>query len=208
MSQQQRPRDLLEFLRRASNEDEAPAPEQPKPRVEPARKPTREPSSPQVSRSQESRPHVSVHSGDVPLVVVRRSQVVVAAVTACLLIVLAFLLGLVSGSGEGEEGAEATIARTGTPLTVWTIRCIAYDDTRKGEIAAKTVADDLARQGLDEVTIERLDRDGKLVVTIGSWLSNPHKNRQAQKLLATVQGLKAVGDPDPFKEAYFVQLKR
>jgi hypothetical protein len=184
MSQhQQRPRDILEFLRRASTDE---------PAVEVAPK----------ESAPVRAPHVTVSSGDTPMIVLRRSQVIVACVAAGLLIVLAFLLGLAS-SDSGEAAAAAGSAR------FYTIKLIEYPDTRSGEINAKTLMADLERRFDEEVTIERLDRDRKLVVALGSWLKHPRENRRAVQLLEEVKGLKVAGsDTLPFESAYFFQIKR
>ena len=87
MSQhQQRPRDILEFLRRASSED-------PEVQVVP---PETSPAAPPPTET----PHVTVSSGDAPMVVMRRSQVVVAGVACGLLVLLAFLIGLANGESS------------------------------------------------------------------------------------------------------------
>ena len=135
--------------------------------------------------------------------VFRRSQVIVAATAAGLGIILAFLIGMASG-GEGGEPAE-TFGKVG----VYTIRVIAYDNTETGQIRAKTLKGQLEQPGWDEVLIERLDRDGKLLVTIGSWVSNPNTNKEAVALREKVRALRTQGSSKlQFEEAYFVRIKR
>jgi len=184
MSQhQQRPRDILEFLRRTSGDE---------PAVEVAPEP-----GPQRP------PHVTVSSSDAPMVVLRRSQVIVACVAAGLLIVLAFLLGLTS-AGEGGEAANGA-----TASSLYTIKLIEYPATRNGEVNAKTLKAELERVFDEDVTIQRLDRDRTLFVALGCWLSNPRENRQAQELLARVKKLAGRGSGDrPFEGAYFFPIKR
>jgi hypothetical protein len=181
---QQRPRDILEFLRRASTDDE----------------PATEVAEPEVSSPT---PHVTVSSGDAPMVVLRRSQVVVAAVAAGLLILLAFLLGLAS-SGESAEEAAAS-----APVRFYTIKLTEFSDTRNGKLSAKTLLGELEQEFGEEVTIERLDRDRRLFLALGSWLKNPRENRQAMDLLKKVRKLKAPGHKSPpFQDAYFFSIKR
>jgi len=188
MSQhQQRPRDILEFLRRASTEE---------PAVEVA-----PPETAPVRPSPERAPHVTVSSGDTPMVVLRRSQIIVACVAAGLLIVLAFLLGLASSEAEAQA--------SGLTTRFYTIKLIEYPDTRNGEINAKSLLGDLERRFDEEVTIQRLDRDRKLVVALGSWLQHPKENRRAMRLLKEVKELTVAGGTQkPFESAYFFQIKR
>lgn len=192
MSQhQQRPRDILEFLRRAAVEETAEEPRLEVAPPEPA--PTRAPAT----------PHVTVSSGDAPMVVLRRTQVIVACVTAGLLIILAFLLGLATGEGQAAEAAAAGTTR------FHTIKVIEFADNRNGEIRAKTLLADLERRFDEEVTIERLDRDRTLFLALGSWLKNPNENREAKRLLKEVRELTARGRSEkPFKSAYFFTVKR
>jgi hypothetical protein len=180
---QQRPRDILEFLRRASTDEPATeVVEAPKP------KPT---------------PHVTVSSGDAPMVVLRRSQVVVACVVAGLLAILAFLLGLASSTADAEVGGG------GAPIRFYTIKLIELPDTRNGKLTAKTLLAELETELGEEVTIERLDRDRRLFLALGSWLKNPRENRRAMDLLKQAQALRAPGHEEPpFKEAYFFPIKR
>jgi hypothetical protein len=137
------------------------------------------------------------------MVVLRRSQVVVAAVTAGLLILLAFLLGLAS-SGETAEEAAAR-----APVRFYTIKLTEFSDTRNGKLAAKTLLAELEQEFDEEVTIERLDRDRRLFLALGSWLKNPRENRRAMDLMKKVQKLRAPGHKSPpFKDAYIFAIKR
>lgn len=224
---QQRPRDLLEFLRRASADDAPRTVDSP--RMDPAStrkdssgaRPTASPDSKAEPKTESktgkpkrvARPHrpvpaapgahVTVSQGDAPMVVLRRSQVVVAGIAAGLLILLAYLLGGAWSSGESPD--QATFGAVG----VNTIVVIEYDDTPHGRIQAKTLKGELARLGLDEVMIEQLDRDRKLWVTIGSWVSNPKINRQAVSLLGRVQKLRVQGsNKRQFADAYFARIER
>jgi hypothetical protein len=220
---QQRPRDLLEFLRRASADESdrgvdapqksnppvreriASVPEVP-PKVAPTKAPrTGGPTQPQEPPEEPSKatPHVTVSQGDAPMVVLRRSQVVVAGVAAGLLIVLAYMLG----STWGDENAADQ--KVYGPVGVWTIVVIEYNDNPHGQISAKAIKAGLAKRDWDEVMIEQLDRDRKLWVTIGSWVSNPKTNRRAMSLLSAVQKLRVQGsDKLEFAEAYFARIER
>jgi len=191
MSQhQQRPRDILEFLRRASSEEPTVDVAVPEPTVEPSSAPI-------------PGPHVTVSSGDTPMVVLRRSQVVVACIAAGLLIILAFLLGLTTAGGEG--GGDAASA----PVRFYTIKAIEFDDTRNGEINAKSIKAELERRFDEEVTIQRLDRDRTIFVALGSWLENPKANRRATELLEEVRKLDVRGnEKSPFRGAFFFPIKR
>ena len=182
----QRPRDSLEFLRRTGGEP------------------------PTAVESQHDRfvaapiavePVVSDDSGD-PIELTRR-QAVIAGVAVVLLSVLTFMIGFMVGENAPTEAGSAGTVR------VWTIRVIEYDDTRSGEIAAQTWKAKIERLAKDEVTIERLDRDRKLLVTLGSWLKNPNQSERALRLLAWVRNLEAKGrDKKPFASAYFYPIKR
>lgn len=186
----QRPRDILEFLRRASS-DEAP--------VEVADPET----TPEPQAIPPAGPHVTVSSGDTPMVVLRRSQVVVACVAGGLLIILAFLLGLATADpGPAEDGV-------GVPLRFYTIKAIEFDDTRSGQINAKTLKAELERRFDEEVTIQTLDRDRRIFLALGSWLEHPKANRRAMELLKAVKKLSVRGsEKSPFEDAYFFQVKR
>ncbi|MHC4952373.1 MAG: hypothetical protein ACYTGZ_00660 [Planctomycetota bacterium] len=181
-----KPRDILEFLRRTGQEP----PEEPAelPRARPSAAPPRAPTK---------------NWGGIPeFVVLHRRQLAIAGVAAILLLVLAFLLGMVTGGGEPEADA-------GRPVGVWTIRVIEYDNTRNGLIRAKSLAAELRRAGRDEVTIQQLDGDRKLLVTLGSWLNNPKKSEEALSLLNWIRGREVHGrNRTPFSDAYFYRIKR
>jgi hypothetical protein len=225
---QQRPRDLLEFLRRTSANDagdrvDGPTRRIPLPNpaaVPPAADEPKVADSGDVSATAEvpaparvqspvpaphrvSSPHVSVTQGDAPMMVFRRSQVVVAGVAAGLLIVLAYLLGSTWG---GESAAEQEVFGA---VGVYTIAVVEYYDNAHGQVSAKMMKSDLTKRGWDEVMIEQLDRDRKLWVTIGSWVSNPRTNRDAMSLLSKVKKLRVRGnDKFQFADARFVRIKR
>lgn len=136
------------------------------------------------------------------MLVVRRSQAVVAAVSAGLGLVLAFLLGLGLGGGSSEPG----VAGGG----VWVIKVVSYEDNEKGRRYAKTVMSQLERLDLgDEVNLRRVIGDRKLAVTLGSWISNPRGDAHANKLLTKVKGIRGRGDQGlPFADAGFWRIER
>ena len=168
------PADLLEFLRK-SNEDE------------PAPMPIRE--APRPERT-------------VPMVVLRRSQVNVAAVAAGLALILVFLLGLGMG-GDSEPEATSSISQG-----VWGIRVVSYKDTERGRVDARTTQNLLQRLDLDEVTLQRIPSQGRLVVMVGSWLNDPRDNARAAEILAKVQNLSARGMNRAFPDAQIWSIQR
>lgn len=166
-----KPKDLLEFFRRSSeNRPEAAAPQE-----------------------LEKTPR---------MLVVRRSQAVVAAVSAGLGLVLAFLLGLGLGGGSSEPA----VAGGG----LWVIKVVSYEDNEKGRRYAKTVMSQLERIDLgDEVNLRRVIGDRTLAVTLGCWIRNPKGDAHARKLLTKVQGIRGRGDQgQPFADADFWRIER
>lgn len=135
------------------------------------------------------------------MLVVRRSQAVVAAVSAGLGLVLAFLLGLGLGSGSSEPAVAGGL---------WVIKVVAYEDNEKGRHYAKTVMSQLERLDLgDEVNLRRVIDDRKLAVTVGSWISNPRRVAHANELLKKVKGIRGRGDQgQPFVDADFWRIER
>ena len=184
----EKPRDILEFLRRADCEPTATATEPPA-------------GSPLAGAVSPEKPAPQADSSGGLLV--SRRQMTIAGVAAGLLALLTFLIGLAwSGGSEPEEAA-------GSPVGIWTIKAIEYDATSNGEIRAKSLAAQLGKLASDEVTVQRLDRDRKLMVTVGSWLKNPKENEKALKLLRWVQEREVNGrDRRPFEAAYFCRIKR
>jgi hypothetical protein len=92
------------------------------------------------------------------MLVVRRSQAVVAAVSAGLGLVLAFLLGL----GLGGASSDPAVAGGG----LWVIKVVSYEDNDKGRRYTKTVMSQLERLDLgDEVNLSRVVSDGKLAAS-------------------------------------------
>ena len=136
------------------------------------------------------------------MLVVRRSQAVVAAVSAGLALVLAFLLGLGLGGGSSEP-----VAAGGG---LWVIRVMQYEDNEKGGVYAKTVGSQLERLDLgDEVHLRRVISDGKLVVTLGCWMRDPKGDARAEELLKKIKGIRGRGGQgQPFASADFWRIER
>jgi hypothetical protein len=136
------------------------------------------------------------------MLVVRRSQAVVAAVSAGLGLVLAFLLGIGLGGGSSEP------AVTGGGR--WVIKVISYEDNDKGRRYTKTVMSRIERLDLgDEVNLRRVIGDGKLAVTLGCWIRDPHGDARAEELLEKVKGIRGrAGQAQPFARAKFWRIER
>jgi len=190
----QRPRDILEFLRRAGGGGPPVAEEV----AEEAETTSRIFVSPPVS----AQPVVAARGAGEPIELTPR-QALIAGLAALLLAILTYMVGHMVGGNSADQ------AISSAPVSLWTIRVVSYDDTRSGEISAKTWASKIERLADDEVTIERLDRDRKLVVTLGSWLKNPRENERALRLLQWVQNLESKGGTKkPFDDACFYSIKR
>jgi hypothetical protein len=135
------------------------------------------------------------------MLVVRRSQAIVAVVAAGLVVVLAFLLGL--GLGGGSSGATV-----GGGLFV--IKVVTYEDSDKGGRYAKTVMSQLERLNLgDEVNVRRVVDDRTLAVTLGSWIRDPRGDARANELLKKVRDIRGRGGQEqPFASADFWRIER
>jgi len=190
----QRPRDILEFLRRAGGG----APPVDEEMAEEAETTSRIFVSPPVSAA----PVIAARGAGEPIELTPR-QALIAGLAALLLAVLTYMIGHMVGENSAQNAVSAA------PVSLWTIRVVEYDDTRSGEISAKTWASKIERLADDEVTIERLDRDRKLLVTLGSWLKNPRENERALRLLQWVRNLESKGGTKkPFDDAFFYPIKR
>lgn len=148
-------------------------------------------------------PELPADARDAPrLLLVRRSEVLIALAVAGLLAVLAFLLGLtLGGGGDDPEGRVA--ATTG----IWVVRVATYNDTENGRISAQTVKGHLLRQGLDDVHIHRIPSQEKLVVSCGSWISVPKQDKAAILVRKTVREMRDVAGNKPFTSAYFWHIE-
>ncbi len=166
-----KPHDLLEFYRRTSGQ-------------EPAEDVTADPAQPLQKTER--------------MLVVRRSQAIVAAASATLLVVLAFVLGL----AIGDSGTEPVPVVGG-----WVIKVVSYRDTDAGRKRAKSVMSQLQKLGWGEVTLQMIADNERLAVTLGSWVQRPHDSK-ARGLLKRVAKLSDLrNDRLPFKEAAFWQIK-
>lgn len=138
----------------------------------------------------------------VPMMVLRRSQVTVAGVAAGLALVLVFLLGLGLGGGDEPE-ANSSIGQR-----VWGIRVVSYKDTEQGRADARTTQNLLQQLDLDEVTLQRIPSQRRIVVMVGSWLNNPKDNAKAAEILAKVQNMSARGMNRAFPDAQIWSIQR
>ncbi|MGH7162314.1 MAG: hypothetical protein ACREID_02430 [Planctomycetota bacterium] len=134
------------------------------------------------------------------MLVLRRSQAIVSAVAAGLLVALALLLGMSLG---GRAGEPSDSAQTG----VWVVRVITYDDSDAGRVDADVLARQLEAQGLGQVTLHRLKGD-KLVLALGAWLKNPTQDAGAKELLARVQKTADAAGKRHFESAGFWRIER
>jgi|GEM_PF-2707084 len=179
----EKPRDILEFLRRAGREPATTVVDPP-------------PGIPVVE--------TPVTKGDFSAwMLVKRQQVWIAGIAAGLFAVLTFMIGLAMGGPDPvNEPAYGSVG-------VWTVRAATYNQNANGEVRAKSTAAQFRRIFDDEVTIQQLDRQGKLVVAVGSWLKNPRTDKRAVALLNRVIGLEVDGrDRHPFGDAQFYRIER
>ena len=120
----EKPRDILEFLRRTGQEPEQDSATGVPPAESPAA-PRRRAAEPAPNRISPGSPTVGRRGlpvlGIPEVVVLHRRQLVIAGIAAGLLLILAFLLGMVSGGGGSDE------ADVGQPVGVWTIKLIEYE---------------------------------------------------------------------------------
>ncbi|MHC4957369.1 MAG: hypothetical protein ACYTGN_03265 [Planctomycetota bacterium] len=171
-----RPSDILDFLRN-SGSDEPAQPEAPR--------------RPVPGREVEKTPQV---------LILRRSQVVVAVASAALLVLLAFVLGLAIG-GDGTSPARPRLG------TVWGIRVITFDASQKGTEQAQEMVQRLQALDIEEVTIQPIPSTGKLVVMLGSWLTPPDDSVGARATLTKVKKLTWRGK-QAFPDADFWSVQR
>jgi len=137
--------------------------------------------------------------------VLRRSQILVAAVAAGLLVVLAFVVGLVAGR-PGSESPGAPAVGAGAP--VWTIRTITYQATEQGEINAKITMNQLETIFPGMVSIQRNPGRDEVIVTVGAWLRDPKQDPKALALLQQIQDQQDVAGKRHFTGAYIWTLPR
>lgn len=168
-----KPRDMLEFFRRTSSPSTEAVPSSPS--LEPTTR----------------------------MLVVRRSQAVVAIVAAVAALLLAFLLGHAVGASGKSEALDAA-------PEVYVIRAIAYSDDLKGSDSAQRVKTQLERMDLgEEVVLWQVPSESRTVVTVGSWLGNPAGRKEACALRDKLRGVKDKSTQSaPFADADFWRMKR
>jgi len=136
------------------------------------------------------------------MLVLRRSQAVVAGAAAVAALLLAFLVGHAVGAGGRTD--EAALA-----LPVYVIRAAEYGDDEKGKGFARTRKEQLDKMGLgQEVSILEVPSESRTVVAVGSWLSDPEGQKDAVALREKLRGIKDNNQGTPFAEAAFWRTKR
>jgi len=142
------------------------------------------------------------------MVVLRRSQVAVAAAVAGLGMILAFVLGLALGGGDAATDRATGKATGGAAMPVWVIRVASYKDTDQGRGIARSVARQLEQLG--EVSLQTIPSQGQVVVTLGSWLKDPSRDDEAATaLLQRVRTMRdRQGGDRPFASALFWSIQR
>jgi hypothetical protein len=135
------------------------------------------------------------------MLVLRRSQAIVAGVAAVAALLLAFLLGMMAGGGDDAANAAPQ---------VYVIRAVAYGDDDQGRAYAQSVREQLERMDLgQEVGIYRVPSESRTVVTVGSWLVNPAERKEARALRDRLRGIKDERTREtPFASAEFWPMRR
>jgi len=137
--------------------------------------------------------------------VVRRSQILIAGVAGALLVVLAFIVGLVvARPGANTASGEAP----GSVTPVWTIRAISYQATEQGEINSKVTMNELETIWPGQISIQRIPGRDEVVVTVGAWLRDPKQDPRALELREKIRNQQDVAGKRPFEKAYFWTLPR
>ena len=135
------------------------------------------------------------------MLVLRRSQAVVAGAAAVAALLLAFLLGHAVGTSGG--GSEAT------GPGVYVIRAVSYADDEKGKDFARKMKEQLDRMDLgEEVGVLDVPSESYTVVTVGSWLSDPAGRKEARALRDKLRALKDSTQATPFANAEFWRMER
>ncbi|MDH3590393.1 MAG: hypothetical protein OER88_00840 [Planctomycetota bacterium] len=138
------------------------------------------------------------------LMLIRRTQIVVAGVAAGLVVVLAFLFGMAMG---GDEAEPETVAESLGITASWVIRVASYSDTKAGRANAKFLMSQLERMDLEDVSLHRIPSQNVLVVALGSWAKKPVRGGPVE-LLDTVRNLPDHRDNSkPFASADMWQIK-
>ncbi len=140
------------------------------------------------------------------LVLIRRSQVFIAAAAAGLVVILAFMLGMALGGGDESDAAPTQ--RLSSVVAPYVIRVASYPDTDRGRQHAQIVAAQLKRViANEEVTIHRLTDSQRIVVSMGSWRSAGAKP-MATDLLDMIKSLKEDDGSQAFGDANWWRVTR
>ncbi len=135
------------------------------------------------------------------MLVLRRSQAVVAGAVAVAALLLAFLVGHAVGSAGGGEEALGP--------GVYVIRAVAYDDDEKGADFARKMKEQLDKMGLgEEVSVLEVPSESKTVVAVGSWFLDPQGSKDAVALREKLRVLKDSKQATPFAGAAFWRMTR
>jgi hypothetical protein len=135
------------------------------------------------------------------MLVLRRSQAVVAAGAALAALLLAFLVGHVVGT-KGDV-AEAVVPE------VYVLRAVAYADDEKGRGFARKMKEQLEKMDLgEEISVLEVPSESRTVVAVGSWLKDPARSKDARALREKLRGLKDSTQATPFSDAEFWLMKR
>jgi hypothetical protein len=135
-----------------------------------------------------------------------------AAGGAAVLLLLVFWIGTKVG-GSGESPDNGRFATPSGQTAFWTVRVATFEESEqsRADSVMEAIATHRASRGLPdlELAIRTLERDGKLVVTIGRWAKDPKDDAQAREVLDYIRRLqnKETGRP-LFSEAYFWQTPR
>ena len=139
---------------------------------------------------------------------VRRSQVLVSGAIALLLMVLAFVIGLIAGSGSDNAGSAGASA----PTEVWVLRVATLKDNENNRVAAKAWRDDLRGIYGEEIFVHPLEEKGQLILALGTWLANPEESPEefaaAIKLRNEIRKARDEAGNILFQDAHFWQLTR
>jgi hypothetical protein len=149
---------------------------------------------------QEGAPPPRVLEPTTRMLVLRRSQAVVVLVAAAATLVLAFVLGHALGAagGDAPKGPD-----------VFVIRAAAYDGDAQGASYARKVKEQIESLGLgEEVNVLEVESEGRTVVTVGAWLTDPEGKKEARALREKLRALKNDKQAAPFADAEFWLMKR
>ncbi len=135
------------------------------------------------------------------MLVLRRSQAVVAAAAAVAALLLAFLVGHMVGANGGAADALAH--------EVYVLRAVAYGDDAEGKGFARRMKEQLEKMDLgEEISVLEVPSESRTVVAVGSWLSDPAGSKDARALREKLRGLKDSKQATPFSGAEFWLMKR